>query len=298
MLWNPLGGRPPGARPAPGARPPAPGAGPAVRLTTAVAVSVFLVAGAVTTHVSTGRARGAPSAAAAVLEPEVGPAQVARLLAGVRGASPIACELALRAVDMQGGWFGRYGSAPGAVDTAAQGLVHDVSNGVLNADVVPPLRDALADADPCVRRTAAPLLGRVEGTAGVDALVAALRASAPGTREVAAIGLGFAGRRRTEMAAAAAGASAGPALIAALRDGEAGVRTAAAWALGRLDVHDAVPALMTAMRDPSAWVRESAAAALGEIEDPRAVEPLAAALSGDAEPRVRRAAAWALGQMK
>jgi len=294
MLRNRPGGRPSGARPAPGARAHA----PAVRITTAVAVSVFLVAGAVAMRASAGRARGAPSAAAAVLEPEVGPAEIARLLAGVRGATPIACELALRAVDTQGGWFGRYGTAPGAVDTAAQGLVHDVTNGVLGPDVVPPLRDALTDADACVRRTAAPLLGRVEGTAGVDALVAALRASASGTREVAAIGLGFAGRRRTETAAASAGAAAGPALIAALRDGEAEVRTAAAWALGRLEVHDAVPALMTAMRDPSAWVRESAAAALGEIEDPRAVEPLATALTGDADPRVRRAAAWALGQMK
>ena len=280
MRGHTTGGRPSGARPAPGAR----------RL--GVAVSIVLVAGATAATATLARARNAPSSAAAAQDRAVSAAELARFLAGVRGLNPVACELALRAVDGRGNWWGRLGVAPGAVDTAAQGLVYDVMHGTLGADAVAPLRDALADADPCARRVAAPLLARVDAPGGVEALVAALRASAVGTRAAAAVGLGFAGRRHADPGGAA------PALVAALRDADANVRTASAWALGRLSAREAVPALLEALRDARADVRESAAGALGEIEDPRAVDPLAAALRGDADPRVRRAAAWALGQMK
>lgn len=287
MRGHTTGGRPPGARPAPGARRPG-----AARV--GAVLSIFLVAGVMATSATLARARGAPGAAAAAEQQAVGAAEVTRLLAGVRGVNPVACELALRAVDGRGNWFGRFGAAPGAVDTAAQGLVHDVINGALGPEVIPPLRDALVDADPCVRRVAAPLLARVDAPGGVQALVSALRASAAGTREAAAIGLGFAGRRRADVEPGGAAA----ALVSSLRDAEVNVRSAAAWALGRLEARDAVPALIAALRDAHVDVRESAAGALGEIEDPRAVEPLATALRGDADARVRRAAAWALGQIK
>jgi HEAT repeat protein len=71
----------------------------------------------------------------------------------------------------------------------------------------------------------------------------------------------------------------------------------AAWALGELEQRAAVPPLVTALKERSALVRATAARALGELEDPAAVVPLTAALAGDGDVEVRRAAAWALGEI-
>jgi HEAT repeat protein len=67
--------------------------------------------------------------------------------------------------------------------------------------------------------------------------------------------------------------------------------------LGEIEDRAAVMPLVSVMRDPDGSVRLNAVYALGEIEDPRAQEPLATALAGDRDPEVRRAAAWALGNL-
>jgi HEAT repeat protein len=54
---------------------------------------------------------------------------------------------------------------------------------------------------------------------------------------------------------------------------------------------------MGALKDADPHVRRQAAWALGEIADPRAAGPLASALK-DASAEVRRQAAWALGEME
>ena len=100
---------------------------------------------------------------------------------------------------------------------AALDVLHDPG-------LVDPLRAALSDPDPCVRRLAAPLLGRVRIPQAVAALRNALRDQGAETREAAALGLGFAGDNKAL-----------PDLITTLRDAAPDVRVAAAWALGQIE---------------------------------------------------------------
>ncbi|MEO8945336.1 MAG: HEAT repeat domain-containing protein [Gemmatimonadaceae bacterium] len=89
-------------------------------------------------------------------------------------------------------------------------------------------------------------------------------------------------------------------LIGALRDATPGVRANAAWALGRMDAQAATGALAAAVTgDADARVREMSAWALGNADDSeaaRVTNALATALRSDADPDVRETAAWALGK--
>lgn len=215
-------------------------------------------------------------------------AAVAAVLAAGRGANQVMCALAARAIDQSFHWGDfRPGYDPRDLDAqpirqtmrAALDVLHDPG-------LVEPLRAALSDTDPCVRRLAAPLLGRVRVPQAVTALRNALRDPGAETREAAALGLGFAGDNKAL-----------PDLITTLRDAAPDVRVAAAWALGQIESRGGVRPLVGALSDGDARVRATAAWALGRIEDPEAVAVLARALRRDQDVDVRRNAAWALGKV-
>jgi HEAT repeat protein len=179
-----------------------------------------------------------------------------KLVEAARGADPVVCGLAARALD-HGWWESGMGIEPGVSDDPASGEVIDWALAPRGAaGAAGPLAVALADSDPCVRRLAARVLGRSRTPEAVAALRRALDSATPGEREMGAVGLGF-----------AEDGTALPDLVEALRDPEPRVRLAAAWALGEIESPDAIPPLAEALaRDEEAKVREAAAWALGEIE--------------------------------
>lgn len=179
-----------------------------------------------------------------------------RLVDAARGADPVVCGLAARALDY-GWWESGMGVEPGVSDDPASAEVIDWALAPRQAaGAVGPLAGALADTDPCVRRLAARVLGRSRRPEAVVALRRALGSATDQEREMGAVGLGFA-----EDEAAL------PDLVEALRDPEPGVRIAAAWALGEIESPQAIPPLAEALAgDEEAGVREAAAWALGEIE--------------------------------
>jgi hypothetical protein len=186
------------------------------------------------------------------------------LIETVRGADPVICELAVRAVDGRHGWSSTADDLAGVgapltpIQRATiQWAVDDEdSEGDADAAAVEPLAAALGDPDPCVRRMAALKLGRAGAPDGVAALRTALRAPAAEQRSVGALGLGYA-----EDPAAI------DELGDALDDSSPEVRAAAAWALGQIEDAGAIPLLIPVLRD-------------------------------DADPGVRRVAAWALGEIE
>ncbi len=213
---------------------------------------------------------------------------VAALIAAVRNGNPVLCELAARGASWDGNWRHVGPASPlRARDAAMMELVRFAASSPKGREVIAPLRAALGDPDPCVRRFVAPLLGRTQHNAAVEALVTALRDANPVTREAAAVGLRFAEKPETI-----------DALMRALEDRESTVRAAAAWALGEIEDPRAIPALERTLKDPESVVRLNAAWALGEIEDPAAIPALTALLRDDRDPEVRRMAAWALGNIE
>ncbi|HEX9728020.1 MAG TPA: HEAT repeat domain-containing protein [Gemmatimonadales bacterium] len=180
-------------------------------------------------------------------------AQVGTFLAGVRGASPMQCELSVHTVDQQFGWQ-RPGIMPDAAD-APHELMHRALQRIDDPTTVPQLAGALRGPDPCARRIAARLLGRSRLPAAVDALTDALGASDENVRIVAAVGLGRAERRETVGR-----------LVGALADPAPTVRAAVAWALGQIESREAETALVRLLEtDPAAQVRRAAALAIGDL---------------------------------
>jgi HEAT repeat protein len=181
------------------------------------------------------------------------------LLGAVRGADPFFCEMTVRVVDQQGGYWSRWGSMSGTaleVDSASAALVRWIQHDHNDPTVVPRLRSAIRDADGCVRRVAGSFLARVEH------------------------------------------ASAKETLMNALDDNRAEVREVAAFGLGMAEHPPAVDALIGKLRDDSPRVRRASAWALGGLESKKAVAPLMTLLSRDSDPKVRQAAAWAIGNIK
>jgi hypothetical protein len=213
---------------------------------------------------------------------------VAALIAAVRNGNPVLCELAARGASWGGNWQHVGPASPLRARNAQMiELVRFAASSPTGREVIAPLRAALGDPDPCVRRFVAPLLGRTQHDAAVETLVAALRDENAVTREAAAVGLRFAEKPATI-----------DALTRALEDREASVRAAAAWALGEIEDSRAIPALERTLKDAESVVRINAAWALGEIEDPAAIPALTALLRDDRDPEVRRMAAWALGNIE
>lgn len=213
---------------------------------------------------------------------------VAALIAAVRNANPVLCELAARGASWDGNWHSVGPASPlRARGEETMNLVRFAASSPRSRDVIQPLRAALGDPDPCVRRFVAPLLGRTKHDAAVETLVSALRDAGATTREAAAVGLRFADNRSTVEP-----------LMRALEDSESSVRAAAAWALGELEDSRAITALERALKDAEPIVRINAAWALGELEDPAAIPALTAALREDRDPEVRKMVAWALGNIE
>jgi hypothetical protein len=185
-------------------------------------------------------------------------ASLARLLEGVRGVNPLACELATRSVDMHGWWsnWANLSGNPLEMDSSAAALIVWIQRKHNDPAVVPRLRAAMRDADRCVRRVAGSFLGRVRHPSAVAALLTALDDPSPETRHVAAIGLGVSN-----------------------------------------EAPGAVQPLVRRLRDDSPAVRRAAAWALGALEDREALSPLIDLLQRDTDPRVRQAAAWAIGEI-
>jgi HEAT repeats len=182
-------------------------------------------------------------------------ASLARLLGAVRGANPLSCELASRMVDGRSYWNSGGRSGLVEMDSSASALIRWVHARHTDPRVVPRLVASLRDSDPCVRRIAGGMLGRVRHPSALSALVTALDDANAGTREVAAIGLGL-----------QEDSSSVPALIARLRDSAADVRRTAAWALGVIEHKSAMMPLVELLgRDADPRVREAAAWAIGEV---------------------------------
>jgi HEAT repeat protein len=216
-------------------------------------------------------------------------ARLRRLLQSARGANATMCELAATTVDGRSGWWSGHDGgfrAGGSVDSLGRDVVAWIQHRDVDVSAVPMLRDALSDPDWCVRRLAAPLLGRVRDRAASQAMLAALGSSDAGVREMGALALGFADDT----------SSVAP-LVQRLRDDVPRVRATAAWALGSIEGREVVRPLIDALRDSDPMVRASVAFALGEVEDATAIPALTDLLKSDRDPEVRRAAALALGEI-
>jgi len=180
------------------------------------------------------------------------------------------------------------------------------------------LIEYLADKDKAVRLAAAWALGRIRSPKAVKVLLAALDDADSGVGGAAADALGRIGlpavaplieliaRSEAPLNHRAGDAlwrvrdpAARGALVAALKHKAPTVRQWAAATLGTRREARAIGPLLALLDDPVADVRSSAARALGRIEDDehRACKRLIGVLAGDADPHVRAAAAWALGQL-
>jgi hypothetical protein len=203
--------------------------------------------------------RGVPAASARSLAQRAeldDTSAVVRLLGAVRGANPLACELATRMADGRNFWSSGSGGDMIAMDSAASALIHWVHDREhRDQRVVPRLAAGLRDADRCVQRVSAAVLAHVDHPSAGATLLAALDDGDTGIRAAAAVGLGLAESKTAVQP-----------LIRRLKDASADVRRSAAWALGAIEDKAAMDALIEALeRDADAGVRRAAAWALGEI---------------------------------
>ena len=252
----------------------------APRAALALGVAVVALVGAVTACAMEARGERGPSAA----DDSVSAAAV---LAAVRGEPPLACSFTARTFENRWGSPHRLGGPDAAALDDAQASAFDWAMGDrISTDVLPMLQRAMGDADACVRRIAAQLVGRIGGKDLADRLRSELTATDATRREMAVLALGYSGEKTSESA-----------LASVATDAEPRVRRTAAWALGRTDNDAAVSPLVGMLRDADAMVRVNAALSLGSLSATVAVDPLSSLLASDGDPRVRRAAAAALGQI-
>ena len=216
------------------------------------------------------------------------PIDVAALLTAARGAPPMICSLAARAV---GGWnWGGGVDAPYSplAAAAASSMDEHFDSGPLPAADVQRLLGGLASDDPCVRELSIRLIGTQKAETVSSELVTRLGASDASLRAVAALGLGLVEAQ-----------SAVDPLIRTLRDAAPDVRANSAWALGRIENGRALNPLVSLFSDDAERVREAAVAAVGRIDDSTSAIPaLIRVLREDNAASVRRVAAWALGHLE
>jgi HEAT repeat protein len=155
---------------------------------------------------------------------------------------------------------------------------------VRDAGAISHLVASLTADDPCVRRTAAKMLGN--STFGDDALARLFDDPSPRVREAALHAAGHEDRPdlRGKMES-----------LLDSRD-ESGAAMAA-WALGQLEMRESVDPLSRALERGGARLRINAAWALGQIEDARAVGALRGVLR-DSDPILRATAVQALGDIE
>ncbi|HEX8360116.1 MAG TPA: HEAT repeat domain-containing protein [Longimicrobium sp.] len=214
--------------------------------------------------------------------------QARAFLAAVRGIQPVACELVVQSAGNHWGMGGMWDDAPMAARQTedTRRVLAWAGGGTVTSDDLAVLTGGLGDADACVRRVSARILGRRRVAGGVDALLAALRSGETARRDAAIVGLGYAGDARAVAP-----------LTALLSSGDAEVRGGAVWALGHTESREAGAAVARLAGDREARVRQAVARALGRLEDTSSVPTLTRLLSSDSDAEVRRAAAWALGRM-
>jgi hypothetical protein len=140
------------------------------------------------------------------------------LVAGIRGANPIQCELIVQTFN---GWFSDQvpDRDPAAWEIARRSRYH-----VEDRETIAWLADQLRAGDSCAGRAASRLLGRSESLAARATLLAALTDTSAQVRRLGALGLGFRDDTTTSSQ-----------LVRALSDRDARVRAAAAWALGAVN---------------------------------------------------------------
>ena len=171
------------------------------------------------------------------------------------------------------------------------------------------LRDAMGSDSAAVRRRAAEFLGEVgDGTeqATVDVLLRAATDDEDGEVRGAAVdaldALGDGALEQLLSELTGTGGSEAAWVTAqkfarALKADRPELRMAAANALGRLDDPSSLQHLVGALDDEDVRVRLRACQACGTFADPRSVPALTTRLNEDDDPRVRRAAANALGNV-
>lgn len=244
-------------------------------------------------------------------------ARVAALLDAMQRTDPVACEMLSDQVGNfwwgDGEWgIGRLSDARSEVRAAKD----SVSGRVRDAAAIRHLVSRLDSDDPCVRRTAAKMLGH--SIMEDQQLAALLDAPTARAHEAALLAIGEAERpglrQRVErelrhddpvlvaMAAWALGEledreSVGP-LQDALRHDAPRVRMTAAWALGMIEDPRAVPALLRALDDREVMVRWAVVDAFGDIESREAADALEQVVRSEDDRRVRLAAIEALGNIE
>ena len=217
-------------------------------------IGALCAAGVVAPVLTRAEPAGAPTVAPAA--PPNDSVSLARLIAEMRNATPLHCELAVRSADGRTWWSGSGTGAGGPleVDSSASALIRWM-HAEHDPRLVPRLASALRDSNACVRRIAGSMLGRVRAPAARAALLQALDDQEAGTRSSAAIGLGIAEHQPALQP-----------LIARLRDPSPAVRRSAAWALGELEDRNAMLPLIELLgRDGDARVRQAAATAIGKV---------------------------------
>lgn len=244
-------------------------------------------------------------------------ARVAMMLDAMQRTDPVACEMLSDQIGNfwwgSGDWdIGRLHDARGAVRAAKD----SVSGRVRDTGAIRHLVARLASDDPCVRRTAAKMLGH--STASDDMLTGLLEGPSARVREAALLAMGEAERPtlRTRMerelrgndptvvamAAWAVGELEDRESVGALEDvldhDDAKVRMTAAWGLGMIEDGRAVPALLRTLDDREVMVRWAVVEALGEIESRDAADRLERVVRGQDDRRVRLAAIEALGNIE
>jgi HEAT repeat protein len=246
-------------------------------------------------------------------------ARVESYLTAVRAMEPMYCEML---VDQVGNFWNSSGDFRIGLLAESNRNWEEARDSLYGATTNPAaLRRevrGLDDANACVRRAAAKLLGR-SGPAGYNAIREALRSGSERVREAAALAAG-----QNDEATALADD-----ILRATRDQSPNVVAMATWALSEFEkpeylnrlaeltkhsdvrvrraaVHGVghielparvVPVLLPLLGDNDAGVRYYAAGGLGNQEDPRAAPGLAQLLS-DRDHRVKMAAAEALGDIE
>jgi HEAT repeat protein len=221
-------------------------------------------------------------------QPVTGPdsARVTRFLTALAAADPLICEMVS---DQLGNfWFSDHELAIGRTADTRHGLraaKDSLSRRVHDPAAIRVLSARLDADDPCVRNTAAKMLGNSAITD--DALARHFDSPSPRVREAALRAAGMRSRPALRVR-----------IERLLTAREGAVAAMAAFALGEIEQRASVPALRRALTHEGAQVRLTAAWALGNIEDVAAVPDLEGLVARDADRRVKHAAIHALGELQ
>lgn len=219
-----------------------------------VAVAALLLAPLTTRLAPHASAGGAPDPRG---EPDgLDSTSVAHLFSALAASDPLVCGMATSFVGRGFSWSDGAEGIASLHDEGAEsrvvreGLQSRIAGGSALRQLIP----QLGSANPCLRRTAAAMLGASRQAEMLGVLRKALQDPESRVREAAALGLGV-----------AADSSDAPRLRAALDDRDPDVVRLAAWALGNQEDHAAATRLIGLLRSQNAGVRRAAAWALGRV---------------------------------